>query len=282
VARVLVAGESWITRSTHIKGVDSFTTHSYVTGVGPLRTALESRGHEVEHLPAHLVPSSFPGSLVALGAYDVVILSDIGANSVQLAPGVFDSGIPGDDRLARLTDWVRAGGGLLMVGGYLSFTGFASKAGYRNTVLHEVLPVELLAEDDRVEMPAGVVPQTFGEAHPVLSGVTGAWPALLGYNRVRLRPDSTLIATVGDDPLVALAQRGNGRCAVFTSDCGPHWAPESFCEKWDGYAEVFGGLVEWLAEPSGAQQPPARPDPQPLSKQSINSSTPTEDFQRTT
>ena len=30
---VLIAGESWIIRSIHIKGFDSFTTHAYEEGV---------------------------------------------------------------------------------------------------------------------------------------------------------------------------------------------------------------------------------------------------------
>jgi uncharacterized membrane protein len=32
--RVLLAGESWVTHSVHVKGVDSFTTSSYVEGAG--------------------------------------------------------------------------------------------------------------------------------------------------------------------------------------------------------------------------------------------------------
>lgn len=28
--RVLIAGESWMTTSTHVKGVDEFSVHSYV------------------------------------------------------------------------------------------------------------------------------------------------------------------------------------------------------------------------------------------------------------
>ncbi len=58
--RVLIAGESWMTTSTHVKGVDEFSVHSYVEGVGPLRDALTSRGHDVTHMPAHLVPTQFP------------------------------------------------------------------------------------------------------------------------------------------------------------------------------------------------------------------------------
>jgi hypothetical protein len=63
--RVLIAGESWMTTSTHVKGVDEFSVHSYVEGVGPLRDALTSRGHDVTHMPAHLVPTQFPGTAEA-------------------------------------------------------------------------------------------------------------------------------------------------------------------------------------------------------------------------
>ncbi|MER6807973.1 glutamine amidotransferase [Spirillospora sp. NPDC000708] len=248
MSRVLIAGESWVSQSTHIKGVDSFTTSSYVTGVEPLRRALESRGHEVEHMPAHLVPADFPGDADALGRYDVVVLSDIGANSIQLAPQVFEQAVPGTDRLGALRAWVADGGGLLMVGGYLSFTGFEGKAAFRNTALHEALPVELLPEDDRVELPGGANAEVTAAGHAALGGVEGEWPALLGYNRVRARQGTDVLATLNGDPLVAVAGYGKGRSGVFTSDCSPHWAPKPFCEEWDGYARVFGGLVEWLAQ----------------------------------
>ena len=102
--KVLIAGESWMTSSTHVKGVDEFTVHSYVEGVGPLRDALTSRGHEVVHMPAHLVPTQFPGTAEALSEFDVIVLSDIGANSIQLAPNVFDRFQAGDDRLAALRE----------------------------------------------------------------------------------------------------------------------------------------------------------------------------------
>lgn len=247
MSRVLIAGESWMTHSVHVKGMDSFTTSAYVEGVEPLRRALTVRGHEVTHLPAHLVPAQFPDDGEALSAYDVVVLSDIGANSIQLSPSVFEQARPGSDRLGALRDWVHAGGGLLMVGGYLSFTGFEGKAAYRNTSLHDVLPVELLAEDDRVECPAGLQADVKEPSHPALGGAEGDWPLLLGYNRVLPRANSSVLATLDGDPLVAVSEFGAGRSAVFTSDCSPHWAPEPFCEEWPGYARIFGGLVEWLA-----------------------------------
>ena len=247
MSNVLIAGESWITQSTHIKGVDSFTMNSYVEGVAPLKSALEAAGHVVTYLPGHLVPTQFPGTPDELSAFDVVVLSDIGANSIQLAPNVFEKFERGSDRLGTLAAWVKAGGGLLMIGGYLSFTGFEGKAAFRQTALADVLPIDMLGEDNRVERPAGVTPTIDQADHVVLQGIIGEWPHLLGYNRTILKADATLIASVGSDPLIAVNTFGSGRSAVFTSDCSPHWAPPEFCEQWPGYANLFDNLVTWLS-----------------------------------
>jgi uncharacterized membrane protein len=246
MSRILIAGESWISTTTHAKGVDEFTVHSYTEGVAQLRNALESGGHDVVHLPAHLVPVEFPGNSAALDQYDIVILSDIGANSLQLEPSVFDKAIPGEDRLEALSAWVEAGGALMMIGGYLSFSGFQARAAYAQTVLTRVLPVNLLPTDDRVEKPAGIIATIDQPDHPALGGAGRQWPMLLGYNRVVAKPDSETLATVGADPLVVIGHAGAGRTAVFTSDCSPHWAPPAFCETWPGYAKLFNGIMDWL------------------------------------
>ncbi|OII23923.1 glutamine amidotransferase [Frigoribacterium sp. MCBA15_019] len=246
MSRILIAGESWITATTHTKGVDEFTAHSYTEGVAQLRTALQAGGHEVVHLPAHLVSTEFPETQEALDAYDVVVLSDIGVNSLQLAPAVFEKSIPGRDRVQELARWVEAGGALLMIGGYLSFSGWQGRAGYARTEIADVLPVELLIGDDRVERPAGVVATVLDADHPALGGAGIEWPLLLGYNRTVVKPGAVELARLGDDPLVVVGEAGVGRTAVFTSDCSPHWAPPAFCEEWDGYAKVFNGIVSWL------------------------------------
>jgi uncharacterized membrane protein len=246
VSRILIAGESWITTSTHIKGVDEFTAHSYTEGVGQLRAALQGGGHEVVHMPAHQVPTSFPETQEQLSEYDVIVLSDIGANSLQLAPGVFERAIPGRDRIGELAEWVRGGGSLLMIGGYLSFSGFQARAAFQNTAIVDVLPVAILPGDDRVEGPAGLIATVVDAGHPAIGGAGTEWPALLGYNKTVLKEGSTLVASINGDPLVAVAEIGLGRSAVFTSDCSPHWAPLAFCEDWPGYASIFNGLTAWL------------------------------------
>ncbi len=248
--RVLLCGESWVTHSLHIKGVDSFTTSTYVEGADQLRAVLHGGGIDVDYLPGHLVPARFPASADELASYGAVILSDIGANSILLAPQTFERSQPAPDRLAAVEQYVRGGGGLLMIGGYLSFAGIEGKARYHGTPVEDVLPVQIAAVDDRVEVPQGIIPAPAVPGHPVLRGVPEPWPALLGYNRVTPRPDADVVVRCGGDPLVACGQYHGGRSAVFTSDCAPHWAPPDFL-AWPGYQTLWPSLLRWLGAALG-------------------------------
>src|ERR1700751_4394615 len=127
--RVLLCGESWVTHSLHIKGVDSFTTSSYVEGAGQLRAALSASGIETDYLPGHLVPGQFPGSAGQLARYAAVIPSDIGANSLLLSPDTFERSAVAPNRLAGIERYVRDGGGLLMIGGVLGVVRRRGQAG---------------------------------------------------------------------------------------------------------------------------------------------------------
>ena len=81
-------------------------------------------------------------------AYDVVVLSDIGANTLLLPDRTFVRSERTPNRLELLANFVREGGGLLMVGGYLTFQGIQAKGNYKGTPVEDVLPVMLEAGDD--------------------------------------------------------------------------------------------------------------------------------------
>jgi uncharacterized membrane protein len=245
MARVLLAGESWSTTSVHSKGFDSFVTTAYEEGAGDFIAALEQGGHTVVFQPNHVASTQFPTTLAELAEFDVVVLSDIGANTLLLPPQVFSRGKTIPNRLELLAEWTRAGGSLLMVGGYLSFMGIEAKANYRNTALAAVLPVEMEVGDDREETPQGSIAHATGP-HEITQGLDPEWPAILGYHRVEARAGAKVLATVGAHPLLVVDAEGDGRSAAFMSDMAPHWLPQEFLD-WAGYAPMWQQLISWLA-----------------------------------
>ena len=153
--QVLFAGESWMTHSVHTKGFDSFDMSSYHEGGTEMIAALRAGGVEVTYQPSHIAMKSFPFSRKEIDAFDVVILSDIGANSLLLPDRVAIRSESWPNRLHLIRDFVNDGGGLLMVGGYLTFQGIQAKGNYKGSPVEDVLPIELFPYDDRLECPAG-------------------------------------------------------------------------------------------------------------------------------
>jgi len=242
---ILLAGESWMKHTIHVKGFDSFTTSEYEEGVKWLREAFEQQGHVFHFVPGHLVPEQFPRTAEELRQYDAVIISDIGANSFLLSSETFARSQITSNRLQALHDYVEQGGGLLMVGGYLTFQGIDGKARYQGTPVERCLPVTLLPHDDRVEVPEGVHPVVEKPEHAVLSGLPQDWPAFLGYNRIVAKEGADVLLRVNQDPFLAVHQYGKGRSAAFASDCSPHWAPPAFL-NWSGYGKFWNQLLAWL------------------------------------
>ena len=248
--KILIAGESWMSYTTHVKGFDSFTTSTYAEGIDGLRDALESGGYEVVHIPNHLAPAKFPLTSSELEDFALVILSDIGSNTLLLSENVFVRGSVEANRLNLIRDYVHAGGAFLMVGGYMSFTGIDAKSRYGETAIADILPVELLEKDDRSEHPEGVNPEILMPHHPVFGGIGGPWPHFLGYNRTLKKEEGDLLAAIAGDPFIAVGTYGEGRSAAFTSDCAPHWGPGEFMD-WEYYNRFWCNLAAWLTGASG-------------------------------
>ncbi|WP_236795608.1 glutamine amidotransferase [Amycolatopsis sp. GM8] len=243
---MLLIGESWFIHSVHQKGFDSFTTSEYEEGGQEFLAALRRSGHDVSHMPAHRIESDFPRSVEALnGIADVVVISDVGANSFLLSRATFVRSIPEPDRISILSEFVDGGGGLLMVGGYMTFAGIDGRARWGETSLASALPVTVRTRDDRVEVPAGLVP-TVAAAHPIVSALDEKWPPLLGLNEVEARESAETLAVAGEYPLLVVGTSGQGRTAAFTSDLAPHWATPDFLE-WAGYEPLFDRTIRWLS-----------------------------------
>jgi uncharacterized membrane protein len=243
---ILLVGESWFTYSIHQKGFDTFETADYTEGAGAFIDAVRGRGHAVRYIPSHRVDTEFPNDPGGLAGVDVVVLSDVGANTFLLGEATFARSEIVPNRLAMLATWVHGGGALLMIGGYMSFSGIDGKARYGRSPLAGVLPVVIADHDDRTEVPEGFVPHVREPAHPALAGVPATWPRVLGYNRVEARDGSSVLVARDGDPILVVGTHGDGRSAAFTPDLAPHWAPPEFL-AWDGYGRLWESLLGWLA-----------------------------------
>ena len=248
--KVLLVGESWVTTATHLKGFDQFGSVTFHLGAEPLVAVLKDSPFELTYMPSHEAAEKFPFALEELQQYQVILLSDIGANTLLLPQSVWINGKPVPNRLKLIRDWTAAGGGLAMIGGYFSFQGIDGKARWRRTPVEDALPVTCLPFDDRLEVPEGYQADILMPEHPILSGITGPWPVLLGANEIEAKPGAEILARLpaeeGGHPLLVTGSHGRGRTAAWASDIGPHWVPNDFV-AWDGYGKLWRNLLAWLS-----------------------------------
>ena len=244
--KVLFAGESWFYCKIETKGVDQFSVSGYETEIERVRSFTREYA-EITHVPAHMVMEGFPETKEALQQYDLVVLSDVGANSFLLPPKTFLNSQEAPNKLRVIADYVAEGGAFGMMGGYLSYMGFEAKGAYKRTAVEEILPVTLLEGDDREEHPEGISFQACPGAEGFLKDCSGQWGKLLGYNKLILKDSAKLILEYQGDPILAVGEYGKGRVFAWASDCAPHWMPPEFCES-DNNKALWKNLFSWCAK----------------------------------
>ncbi len=246
MGKILLAGEQVTSIGFEIKGFDCFNANAYKEDGQTLYDALKNGGHDVTWLRTSHVATDFPEALDELQKYHSIILSDVGSNTLLFHPEMLASSVPHPNRLKLLKKYVQKGGGMVMVGGWMSFSGIDGKAKYHDSFLEEALPVTCLPYDDRKERPEGVRPKIVQNNHPILKYLPSEWPYFLGYNKVVPKKEATNILELDGDPLLSVWEFGDGRAAAFTTDCAPHWGPVAWLE-WPGYPIFWNNMIDWLA-----------------------------------
>ena len=192
---------------------------------------LRSIRAEVTHVP----PSDILTPEISLKKYDAVILSDFSKKNLP----------PAAEK--NLVKQIENGAGLLMVGGWGSFSG--PFGGWRGSEIEKLLPVQCLTGDDRLNFPGGAC-LTFKGEHPALKGIPiENAPVICGLNQVQPKPSGKVVLTVRrvlydgkavrleprEHPLliIADAKGKRGRSAALATDFAPHWC---------------GGLIDWGAK----------------------------------
>ena len=241
--KVLLAGKSWVSTATHIKGFDQFSTVTFHLGAEPLVEALKDSAFDLRYMPAHEAQRDFPQTPEAIAAYDAVILSDIGSNTLLLHPDTWIHSRRTPNRLRSLKAYVENGGGLAHGRRLLQFPGHQRRravsrhAGRGDTCRSTSCPMTIASKRPRASRR-----QSSRTAHPILEGFHGDWPALLGFNEVKPKRSAAILATVsadyGEQPLLVTGSFGKGRTLAWTSDIGPHWLPPEFV-AWPGYARLW-------------------------------------------
>ena len=182
-----------------------------------------------------------------LPSFDAVVLQDIDAVAYRLAR-----------HLPALERYVRAGGGLIMVGGPSSFAG----GGYARSPLERVLPVEI-GEATRPFDLAEFVPRytDVGRLAPALLPlrqlVSEDLPRAAGSNTLGPARDGAIVLWEHPDrrtksgapmPVLALGDAGDGRAIALGIDSTHELAFSEFAERTAGraYGALWDGLLGWL------------------------------------
>jgi len=242
---ILFAGKSCMLETNEYKGYNGFTAVRYFEPAARMRRLFEGLGHTFTHIPCHLIARDFPRTAEALRRWDVILIGDVGADNFLLLPEMVEDGVRCPNLPRLLADYVRQGGGLGMIGGYMSFTGRDGKGRWGETALADVLPVRMQPWDDRVEIPEGADLRYRG-GDPILAGLPEQWPYVLGYNRVSAREGAQVLLDYGGDPILTVWHCGAGRALACATDCTPHWAPAAMT-GWEHFPALWDRLAHWLA-----------------------------------
>lgn len=243
---ILLCGKSCMVESHEYKGYNGFSAVRYYEPARRMERLFTSLGHQFTHIPCHLIHRQFPRTLQELQRYDVVFLCDVGGDNFLLLPEMVEDGVRCPNLPRLLRDYAAAGGGVGMIGGYMSFTGRDGKGRWGETGLAEALPVTMLPYDDRVELPEGA-DLIYEGGDGILGGMPREWPYVLGYNRVSAKKDAQVLLSYQGDPIITVGTFGTGRTLAYATDCTPHWAPAAMNE-WAYYPLLWDKLAHWLAQ----------------------------------
>ncbi len=154
--------------------------------------------------------------------FDGIILSDFSAKNASAHSQKMIAG-----QVAR-------GTGLLMIGGWGSFSG--PFGGWSGSVIEKLLPVRCLGKDDRLNLPGGawILEK---KKHSMFQKLPFRNPPVIcGMNRIQPKKNSRVILTARriadrkEFPLLVIHSDSRIRTAALATDLAPHWC---------------GGMVDW-------------------------------------
>jgi uncharacterized membrane protein len=176
----------------------------------------------------------FPDTYEQLLAYDVLVIDNINARYL------------GAERRAMIADFVRQGGGLLVMGGYYNF----SLGADHNTYLADLSPVKIARYDDVLRDAKGLAlkaekPAFFEKvdwSKPLYAFMVDTSP---------VRDGSEVLLTAGGKPAIVGRRYGQGRVlavlinphGIVAPDLKPYWESTQ-------WPRILASCVSWLGQGS--------------------------------
>ncbi len=206
-----------------LAGAQPVKSYWFYTGAGGLPHVTPDFGEKPT--------GEFPQRVEDLQPYSVVVLADVPADALGFA-----------GRQA-LRQFVEAGGGLLVLGGYYSY----GRGAIARSFLEEMLPVAVTDTWDLA--PAGVAVQAV-EGLALPSNV--AWvpaPQCLWLHQVRAKPEGKVVLKAGDKPFLVVGEFGKGRVAACAGTImgAPGAGQQPFWE-WKDWPKVLFATVDYLRQ----------------------------------
>lgn len=165
----------------------------------------------------HVPPSR---KLVLKERFDAFILSDFPRKNLSR------------DSEKRLCGQVSGGSGLLMIGGWASYSG--PFGGWQGSQVEKLLPVQCASGDDRLNFPGGALLNLKSRDSMFGRFSFSNSPVICGMNQVRVKKSGRVLLTarrLTDQrhfPLLVVDEERP--IAALTTDLAPHWC---------------GGMVDW-------------------------------------
>jgi uncharacterized membrane protein len=194
--------------------------------------------------------TAIPKDQETVDKFDVFILGDLDHTYLHA------------EQQERIVKRVRAGAGLIMLGGYHSL----GPGGYANDPIGQILPMWLGAREiGQVTEPFLPVLTPDGGQHPIFANIRDFFPTRAGPARVAglpkldgctriagIRPGAVALAMLGEEPgsmpVLAVQSVERGRTAVFCGDTTRNWQQGPRALNRDTpFLRFWGQTVRWLA-----------------------------------
>ncbi len=172
----------------------------------------------------------FPPTYEEMLGYDLLVLSNMPAGP--------------DYANEMVADFARHGGGVLTLGGMLTY----GAGQWRETALEAILPIRLVSNFDMKWEKQGVAP--LATRHSRLASLR--WPASARFfwmNVAQAGSDAEVLLQAGDYPLLVVGQCGEGRVATILGTC--HGEPtRDTVAAWrtPAWRQMLKQTLEWLQE----------------------------------